>query len=61
MYGKYVDSGDNDKRDGETQENEEQDGMPDVQDEEVEMRRGEASVQPVRAQRPLVPGVPTRN
>jgi hypothetical protein len=61
MNGRYVDSSGDCKRDGKTQEDEEQNGMSYVQDEEVEMRRDEASVQSVRAQRPLVPGVPTRN
>lgn len=61
MNRKYVDIGGGDECDGEAQENEEQDRMQDVQAETPQMRRVEACVQSVRPQRPLVPGVPTRN
>ena len=44
MNRRHVDSGGDNKRDGETQEDEEQDRMSDVQDQEVELRRDEASV-----------------
>ena len=61
MSHSYVDSDGDNKCNGEAQEDEEQDRMQDVQAETPQMRRDEARVQSVRAQRPLVPGVSTRN
>ena len=61
MINGHVDSSGDIERNGEAKENEEYDRMQDVQAETPQMRRDEARVQSVRAQRPLVPGVSTRN